>query len=126
VSAPTQPAAGDTEPSADDSSHDDQLVIEDVDPGSGPTFRQIDFLENEIPRDKETFRVTAPTHDQTTRKGLAFTVLGLIAVLYGAAAYGLISGALDQDGFALLITGLSGPQALGAAVIGFYYGKKDD
>lgn len=90
---------------------DEEVLGEDITPNSGPTLRAL--------------RPTA-THDQSTRKGIAFTILALIALLYVAAVVAMIGGWVDQDEFALLITGLSGPQALAAAVIGFYYGKKED
>lgn len=88
----------------------EEVLGEDITPNDGPILRA---LKPEA------------THDQSTRKGIAFTILVLIALLYVAAVVAMIVGWVDQEEFALLITGLSGPQALAAAVIGFYYGKKE-
>lgn len=123
MSVPSVPANDPPHGRPDRSPHENRSLIEDEAPKDGPVIEILD-LRDEVPKSTETVRSIPATHDQTTRKHLAYTVLGLIALLYGAAAAGLIFGALDQNGFALLITGLSGPQALGATVIGFYYGKK--
>lgn len=64
------------------------------------------------------------THDQVTRQYIAFAILGIIALLYLGSLAAFIFGALNGEGFTMAIAAISGPQALCAAVIGFYYGKK--
>lgn len=63
------------------------------------------------------------THDQETRKKIAFIVLALIAVFYGATLLWFLAGWIDTAKFTAAIAGMSGIQALAAAAIGFYYGS---
>ncbi|POH64708.1 hypothetical protein C3B59_09735 [Cryobacterium zongtaii] len=63
------------------------------------------------------------THDQVTRQFLAFAVLGILTVLYFMVMFALVCGWIDGEKFTMAVAAISGPQALAAAVIGFYYGK---
>jgi hypothetical protein len=82
----------------------------------------------EIPRSGTSgLYVSVPgTHDQETRKKIAFIVLALIAVFYGATLLWFLAGWIDTAKFTAAIAGMSGIQALAAAAIGFYYGSKQD
>jgi len=63
------------------------------------------------------------THDQRTRRRLAYSVVALIAVLYIGSFAAFIWGGFDKESFTSLVASISGPQALAAAVIGFYYAR---
>ncbi|TFC83036.1 hypothetical protein [Cryobacterium sp. TMT3-29-2] len=72
---------------------------------------------------KKRRRMPKGTHDQVTRQLIAFTVLGLLALPFCAVILALICNWIDGDKFTMAVAAISGPQALAAAVIGFYYGK---
>lgn len=63
-------------------------------------------------------------HDATTRRWLAFVVLGVVSVLYGMAVIGLIANALSLTEFGRVALVLGPIQALAAAVLGFYFGQE--
>jgi hypothetical protein len=62
------------------------------------------------------------THDQETRRNLALGIFVGLALLYAATFAAYLCGWLDTNHFTAAIAGISGPQAIAAAVAGFYYG----
>jgi hypothetical protein len=89
----------------EDPSDNDIIDLSSV-PGSGPVV---------------TSRKTP--HQEVTRRYLGFTVVVAMLVLEGYCVTALICGWIDRDTFTTIQTGLSGPAALAAAVIGFFYGR---
>ncbi|AMM22781.1 hypothetical protein AX769_21840 (plasmid) [Frondihabitans sp. PAMC 28766] len=83
---------------------DDQIA-----PGTGPAIGPAPFVKDK--------------HDATTRRALAFTVIGLVAVLYGAAVLGILAGWISSDELGKVALVLGPIQALAAAVLGFYFGQ---
>jgi hypothetical protein len=101
-------------------------IEEDVVPGTVPWFISEVPLRGQYSFVKKRRRWPKGTHDQVTRQFLAFAVLGILAALYLISIIALVVGGLDKETFTMAIAAISGPQALAAAVIGFYYGKKTD
>jgi hypothetical protein len=62
-------------------------------------------------------------HDAITRRWLAFVVLGVLSVFYGASVLGLLMNWIDMDELGRLALVLGPIQALTAAVLGFYFGQ---
>lgn len=86
-----------------------------------------ELSEQEIPQrgmDFVTTRKVPGTHDQETRKTVALIILVLISVLYGCLIFAFVIGAITSDELTFGIAAMSGPQALAAAAIGFYFGSK--
>lgn len=113
------------------------------DPGEAPSNDDsLNFSENILPENTDSFfvetfapaRGIAPistteipgTHDQKTRKQLAFFVLTMVGVFYAAILWCFLAGWIDKGGLTTAIAAISGIQALAAAAIGFYYGSKQD
>lgn len=113
-------------PDNEGSAEEPESIEEDLDPGP------VRWSNSEVPRRgayvfvKRRRRWPKGTHDQVTRQFLAFAVLGVLAALYLISMIALVSGGLNGETFTMAIAAISGPQALAAAVIGFYYGKKTD
>jgi CHASE2 domain-containing sensor protein len=99
-------------------------LVENIIPQSGSTLD----ATREVPRSGTSglYGAVPGTHDQETRKKIAFIVLALIAVFYGATLLWFLAGWIDTAKFTAAIAGMSGIQALAAAAIGFYYGSKQD
>jgi hypothetical protein len=95
-------------------------------PGQGLPVVASPFSEDEVPDQGSVYRThkVRGTHDQETRKLLALIVLILIGILYCAIFGFYLLGRIDIDHLTAAIAGMSGPQALAAAAIGFYYGSK--
>ncbi|WP_139007401.1 hypothetical protein [Arthrobacter crystallopoietes] len=86
-----------------------------------------ELSEEEVPQQgiaKVATRKVVGTHDQTTRKTLALIILCLISLLYIGLIGAFILGKVTSDQLTDGIAAMSGPQALAAAAIGFYYGSK--
>lgn len=62
-------------------------------------------------------------HDAITRRRLAYWVLGIVSVLYGAAVLGMICHWITMDELGRIALVLGPIQALAAAVLGFYFGR---
>lgn len=62
-------------------------------------------------------------HDAITRRRLAYWVLTIVSVLYGAAILGMICHWIDMDELGRIALVLGPIQALAAAVLGFYFGR---
>ncbi|MDM7886574.1 hypothetical protein QUG92_15795 [Curtobacterium sp. RHCKG23] len=62
-------------------------------------------------------------HDAITRRWLAFWVLGIVSVLYGAAVVGMLCHWIDVEELGRVALVLGPIQALAAAVLGFYFGR---
>ena len=63
------------------------------------------------------------THDQITRRHIAYAVLASM-ILLDLAVFGFfLTGKIDTEKLTAAIAALAGPQALAAAVVGFYYGS---
>lgn len=67
-----------------------------------------------------------PTHDQITRRGLALVVLIPTVVFYAFVLLALVCHWVDRDDLTALVAAISPFQALAAAVVGFYFAKRDD
>ena len=102
------------EPSGQESSLNDdvavasEIVEDDIRPGTGPIFR-----------------TETPPHVDTIRARLAFWVVIPVFVLYALVVAAGLFGFITSDDALPFVAALSGPQALAAAVVGFYYGKRD-
>ena len=103
-----------------------ESIEEDFVPGAVPWHISEVPLRGQYRFAKKRRRWPKGTHDQVTRQFLAFAVLGILAALYLISIIALVTGGLDGEKFTMAIAAISGPQALAAAVIGFYYGKKTD
>ena len=64
-------------------------------------------------------------HIDRTRRQLAWGLLVLLSGLYLAVFAGVLTNRLTTDFTKELLLALAGPQALVAAVVGFYYGDRD-
>jgi hypothetical protein len=71
-------------------------------------------------------KIKGPTHDQLTRKGIALVVLVPTVLFYGATFTGMLAHLITVQEMTAMIAGISPVQALAAAVVGFYFAKKDD
>jgi hypothetical protein len=105
------------------------MSVEPENPELSPEGQQQLGDENEVPHAglapwRSRRRWPLGTHDQVTRQLVAFSILGLLSVLYLVSLGAFIHGDIDQEGFVTAVAAISGPQTLAAAVIGFYYGKK--
>lgn len=80
-------------------------------PGSGPVFKR---------------KRKKPHYDQITRRWFALVVLIPTAVYYGGILAALIFGKVNRDDLTAMVAAISPFQALAAAVIGFYFAKRDD
>ena len=102
------------EPLSEDSGPADlgsEIVEKDVLPGTGPILR--------------TQTPSPPPHVDTVRAALAFCVVLPVLILYALVVAAGLFGFITFDDALPFIAALSGPQALAAAVVGFYYGKRD-
>lgn len=69
-------------------------------------------------------RFEKEAHDAGTRRALAFGVIGLVALLYGAAVVGILAGWISAGELGKVALVLGPIQALAAAVLGFYFGQE--
>lgn len=77
-----------------------------------------------------------PAHERKvfadkTRRRLAYLIIGVVLLLDVALVAAFIGSAFNggnfsKEDFSQVIANLAGPNALAAAVIGFYYGKTSD
>jgi len=106
---------------------------EDSDPSTFSVFdvRSVDHRFNE--GDDEVAPGHSPAlsapfikdqHDAFTRRALAFAVIGLVGVLYGAAVLGILAGWITAEDLGKVALVLGPIQALAAAVLGFYFGQE--
>lgn len=100
------------------------VISEDFEPGTEKLFEILEPAKGlaSIP----TAVVPPPTHDQKTRKQIAFFILSMIGIFYAAILWCFLAGWIENVGFTTAITAFSGMQALAAAAIGFYYGSKQE
>lgn len=116
----------------DESTNHDEITNVSM-PGEGP----VEFIESltddatpeATPKDAPVFRTPSrrpPTHDQSTRKLLAMTLLIPTVLFYGAAIGGRMAHWIAAEDFTAILAGVSGFQALTAAAIGFYFAKPND
>jgi hypothetical protein len=87
-------------------------------PDQGPTF-------NSYPKEERQ------RHADNTRRWLAYLIIGVVLTLDAALVATFIistslGGSFSKEDFSQAVTNLAGPNALAAAVIGFYYGKTSD
>jgi hypothetical protein len=83
----------------------------EVQPGSGSVIQNLPpFVKDQ--------------HDATTRRWLAFLVLGVVTVLYGAAVAGVLFDWITAEELGEVALVLGPTQALAAAVLGFYFGQE--
>lgn len=89
-----------------------------ITPDQGPTF-------NSYPKEERQ------RHADNTRRWLAYIIIGVVLTLDVALVVTFIAssafgGSFSKEDFSQAVTNLAGPNALAAAVIGFYYGKTSD
>lgn len=86
------------------------------------------IIENDIPQSKPVFKQKRkkPHYDQITRRGIALVVLVPTAIFYAAALAALIFHWANRDDLTAMVAAVSPFQALAAAVVGFYFAKKDE
>lgn len=107
------------------------LVTAHGDPAAGGDFDeaglfgpQDDIFRRKVIREVSPRRGPA-THLDQVRARLALGILVGLFILYLLLFWAAIWGGMDMQMVQILATILSGPQALAAAAVGFYYATKD-
>lgn len=70
-------------------------------------------------------KVSQWRHFADTQRVLAVAIIAATLVLYGILVTAVICKWVDKDTFVALIAALAPLQALAAATVGFFFGKKD-
>lgn len=131
-STPTDTQAQLNAPGSPTGSADSQVESPEGLQADGPEGLQDPFFkENTAPFDGKLTDVVGTrdptgTHDQITRRVLAYSILGVV-ILINACMFGTyLWGSMTTSQLTTAIAALAGPQALAAAVVGFYYGSPTD
>ena len=63
-------------------------------------------------------------HNASTRRWLAFSILGVLVAMYGVGVTAFMLNAINFEQLTQMIAAFSGLQTLAAAALGFYFAKE--
>ncbi|WP_154604905.1 hypothetical protein [Arthrobacter sp. AQ5-05] len=106
--------------------------FEGPDPAVDPD--DLTFTEDDVPETAEPFEVKNKNHPDTVRRALALPILWFLLATYAVTIGAFIASRFipqtrslfGTDDLTAAIAAISGLQGLAAAVVGFYFGVKQE